>query len=332
MKSPNQVPIMTNSESIVQFGPNSYTKPTAALAVLREVVMGRELFDFAFREYSRRWKFKHPTPADFFRTMEDASGFDLGWFWRGRFYTTDHVDVAVTDIREYQVSSQNPDREFPLKRKEESQRYPPVISEERNDQEGRDMRVERMPDLKDFCNQNDPFVPTNRDRNDYAECRKELNDWERAALDRAVKAGEYVYFVDFKNLGGLVTPLPLTLTYAGGATENYLVPAEVWRLNADSISKIFVRPKRITSIEIDRRHVTVDADYANNPFPPKTRSSRIELYKEKDMRRDQMLDILAKTKNAKKGDNADDGNVPLASSEQAPAAQPPDAKPPARPQ
>ena len=116
MRSADQVPIMTNSDTIVQFGPNAYNKPTAALAVLREAVMGRELFDHAFREYSNRWKFKRPTPADFFRTMEDASGVDLDWFWRGWFYGTDHVDVSVDSIREYQISSQDPEKEFPLKR------------------------------------------------------------------------------------------------------------------------------------------------------------------------------------------------------------------------
>jgi aminopeptidase N len=96
MTSPNQVPVMTQSDSVLRLGANAYRKPAAALTVLRETVMGRELFDFAFREYAQRWKFKRPTPADFFRTMEDASGVDLDWFWRAWFYTTDHVDVALS--------------------------------------------------------------------------------------------------------------------------------------------------------------------------------------------------------------------------------------------
>lgn len=313
MKSTNQVPVMTNSESIVQFGPNAYSKPTAALAVLREAVMGRELFDHAFKEYARRWMFKRPTPADFFRTMEDASGVDLDWFWRGWFYSTDHVDVAVSDVREYQVSSQDPDKEFPLKRKEEAERYPRTVTEQRNKEEGRTTRLEREPWLSDFYNENDPFVPNNKDRNTYREFREKLEDWERAALDRAVKAREYVYFVDFRNIGGLVTPLPLTFTYADGKTEEYHIPAEVWRLNAEQVTKVFITPKRITSIEIDRQHTIADADYSNNTFPQRIRASRLELFKQKNEQRNQMLDALTKLKAAKKGTEPadDDKEVPL---------------------
>ena len=119
MRSRNQVPIMTNSESLLQFGNNAYAKPAAALNVLRETVLGRELFDFAFKEYAQRWKFKRPTPSDFFRTMEDASGTDLDWFWRGWFYTTDAVDVSVDGISEYTISSQNPETEKAWRKKPE---------------------------------------------------------------------------------------------------------------------------------------------------------------------------------------------------------------------
>jgi aminopeptidase N len=118
MASENQVPIMTNSESIPQFGANAYGKPATAFNILRETILGRELFDFAFKEYAMRWKFKRPQPADFFRTMEDASGVDLDWFWRGWFYTTDHVDISIENVRLYQISTQNPDIEKALQRKE----------------------------------------------------------------------------------------------------------------------------------------------------------------------------------------------------------------------
>lgn len=313
-------PIMTNSESIHQFGNNAYGKPATALNILRETIMGRELFDYAFKEYARRWAFRHPTPDDFFRTMEDASSVDLDWFWRGWFYGTDHVDVAITDIREYQVSGENPDVEFPLKRKEEAGLYPQVVTEQRNAGEGRKTRLEREPWLRDFYNDNDPFVPNDKDRNDYQDFRKGLKPWELRALDRAVKAREYVHFVDFRNLGGLVTPLPLTIHYAGGSKEELMIPAEVWRLNAESVTKLFIGPKRITSVEVDPRHVTADVDYANNVFPQRIRASRIELYKQKDEKRDQMLDALAKLKSAKKGGEAaaDEAEVPLAPT--APAA------------
>ena len=311
MRSADQVPIMTNSDTIVQFGPNAYNKPTAALAVLREAVMGRELFDHAFREYANRWKFKRPTPADFFRTMEDASGVDLDWFWRGWFYGTDHVDVSVDSIREYQISSQDPDIEFPLKRAKTAADRPAVISAERNRAAGLVTRIERNPEVKDFYDENDEFTVTNKDRNDYREFREKLKPWELEALDRAVKAGEYVYFVDFRNVGGLVTPLPLTLTYADGSSEEMMVPAEVWRYNAEQITKLFISKKRLTSVELDRRHVIADADTNNNVSPRRIVQSRLELYKAKDRDRNLMLDQLTELKSNKDAPKADDKPVPL---------------------
>ena len=305
MQSTDQVPIMTNSDTIVQFGPNAYSKPAAALAVLREAVMGRELFDHAFREYSNRWKFKRPTPADFFRTMEDASGVDLDWFWRGWFYGTDHVDVAVGDIREYQVSTQDPDAEFPLKRQEFAANWPESYSQRQNRSEGLKTRIERYPELKDFYNENDAFVVTNKDRNEFKDFREKLRDGERPVLDRAIKSGEYVYFVDFKNLGGLVTPLPLTLTYADGSTEEYPIPAEVWRYNAIEVTKLFVRKKRLVSVELDRNHLIADADKTNNITPRRIEQSRIELFRGRDRDRNQMLDALAELKTEPKVDKAD---------------------------
>jgi hypothetical protein len=312
MKSTDQVPIMTNSESVVQFGPNAYTKPTAALAVLREAVMGRELFDYSFREYSRRWKFKRPTPSDFFRTMEDASGVDLDWFWRGWFYGTDHVDVEVGAVREYQVSSQDPDIEFPLNREAFARDYPQVVSEQRNRVEGRALRIDRYPELKDQYNTQDEYTVTNKDRNDYQDFRKGLKDWEKEALDRAVKAGEYIYFVDFRNVGGLPTPLPLTLTWADGTVEKMMVPAEVWRYNTLGVTKLFISPKRLTSVEVDAEHVIADADMSNNAFPRRIQQSRLELFKSKDKDRNLMLDLLTELKTGK-GDEAkpDDKSVPL---------------------
>ncbi len=302
MRSPDQVPIMTQSDSIIQFGPNAYSKPAAALSVLREAVMGRELFDHAFREYANRWKFKRPTPADFFRTMEDASGVDLDWFWRGWFYGTDHVDVAVGDIREYQVSTQDPDKEFPLARKEFAGNYPDSYSQRLNRESGLKTRVERYPELKDFYNENDQFVANNKDRNEYREFRDKLKDWERTALDRAIEAGEFIYFVDFHNLGGLVTPLPLQLTYADGSIEELMIPAEVWRYNAEEVTKLFIRKQRLVSVELDPNHLIADANTANNITPRRIQSSRIELFKGRDRTRNQMLDALAELKGEPKDD------------------------------
>ena len=314
MRSANQVPIMTNSESIVQFGPNAYSKPAAALAVLRELVMGRELFDHAFREYANRWKFKRPTPADFFRTMEDASAVDLDWFWRGWFYGTDHVDIAVGEIREYQVSSQDPDIEFPLNRQSWDDRYPPSETAARDAAEGRRTRVERRPHLKDFYDENDRFVPTNKDRNDYKDFRAKLKPWELATFDRAVKAGEYVYFVDFRNVGGLVSPLPLRLTFADGSTREVVIPAEVWRYNALEVTKLFIEKQRLVSVEFDPRHLTADANLRDNAMPRRVTPSRIELFRGRDSGRNQMLDALAELKSDdnKGAPKADGTPLPLA--------------------
>jgi len=337
MRSANQVPIMTNSDSVVQFGPNAYSKPAAALAVLRELVMGRELFDHAFREYATRWKFKRPTPADFFRTMEDASAVDLDWFWRGWFYGTDHVDVEVAGMREYQISGQDPDVEFPLKRQAYAAEFPPSETALRNEAEGLGpTRVERRPQLKDFYDENDRFTPTNKDRNEYKTFRDGLEPWERTALDRAVKAGEFVYFVDFRNIGGLVSPLPLTLTYADGSSRDHLIPAEVWRYNTVEVTKLLIEKKRLVSIELDRKHLTADADFSNNALPRRVLPSRIELFKGRSGGRNQMLDAMAelKTEGAgaeNKGAPKDPGTtVPLQPTDAATPPPPPVTAPPAR--
>ncbi len=101
-------PIMSNSENIIRFGPNAYTKPATGLNILRETIMGRELFDYAFKEYARRWAFKHPEPADLFRTMEDASGEDLDWFWRGWFYTTEPCDQSLDSVKYFKTDAKAP--------------------------------------------------------------------------------------------------------------------------------------------------------------------------------------------------------------------------------
>ena len=101
-------PIMTNSENIINFGPNAYTKPATGLNILRETIMGRELFDYAFKEYARRWAFKHPTPADLFRTMNDASAENLDWFWRGWFYSIDAVDISLDSVKHFTADLDHP--------------------------------------------------------------------------------------------------------------------------------------------------------------------------------------------------------------------------------
>ena len=272
MKSRNQVPIMTNSESLLQFGNNAYAKPAAALNVLRETVLGRELFDFAFKEYANRWKFKRPTPADFFRTMEDASGTDLDWFWRGWFYTTDAVDVSVDGITEYTISSQDPEVEKALQRARRAEE-PVSVTDQRN--KGMPRRVDAHPELKDFYNENDDFTVTNKDRNRYQEKMAGLEDWEKALL----KEGKHLTLVDFSNVGGLVTPLVLELELKSGKKLMERIPAEVWRYSPTRITKLFVTDEPIVGLTQDPFWETADIDTSNNSWPRKATPSRLELFK-----------------------------------------------------
>jgi aminopeptidase N len=310
MTSENQVPIMTQSDSILQFGPNGYTKPAASLVVLRETVLGRELFDFAFREYAQRWKFKRPTPSDLFRTLEDASGVDLDWFWRGWYYSTDHVDIAVTGLREYKVSTGNPEIEMDLGRQERAREIPETLGQIRNREEGRTTRVERFPELNDFYNENDEYTVTNADRNKYSTLLESLEDWERTALERAAVDDDFVYFVDFENIGGLVSPLPLLITDVDGNEEFLMIPAEIWRYDYRQATKLLIRDKAIASIRLDPRRETADADFSNNSYPSRIEKSRLELYKREDESRDMMADML-RTLRETKGGEGDSKAVPL---------------------
>ena len=296
MTSTNQVPIMTQSDSILQFGPNAYYKPAAALTVLRETVMGRQQFDFAFKQYAERWKFKRPTPADFFRTMEDASGVDLDWFWRGWFYSTHHVDIDISDVREYRIKTRNPETDFPLDRIEDARLYPEPIMQERNARDGYTTRLQRMPELADFYNENDEFTVSNKDKNDYQSYLKGLEDWEKEVLQRATDEAPYVYFIDIKNKGGLVTPLPVKISYQDGSSRELDIPAEIWRRNAQTITHVLLEDKAIEKISIDDKHQTADADYSNNTFPPSITSSRLALYKRSNKDRNLMADMLVALK------------------------------------
>jgi hypothetical protein len=288
MKSRNQVPIMTNSESIVQFGNNAYAKPTAALIVLRETVLGRELFDFAFKEYAQRWKFKRPTPSDFFRTMEDASGTDLDWFWRGWFYTTDAVDVSVDGISEYTIGSKDPEIEKAWK-KAQRDAEPVSIADQRN-KGTLPRRLDAHPELKDFYNEHDDFTVTNKDRNKYNEAVEGLEDWEQALL----KEGKHLYLVDFSNLGGLVSPLVLEIQLASGKKYIERVPAEVWRYSPKKITKLIITDEPMVSLVQDPYWETADTDVSNNAWPRKATPSRLELFKTQRDTNDMMKDYNEK--------------------------------------
>nr|WP_229359873.1 M1 family metallopeptidase [Ferrimonas aestuarii] len=276
MKSSNQVPIMTNSESILQFGPNAYSKPATALNILRETILGRELFDFAFREYAQRWKYKRPMPADFFRTMEDASGTDLDWFWRGWFYSTDHVDISIDDVRHYTVNTQDPDVESQWKRQQHHDK-PESITSQRNSEVAR--FIDGKPELHDFYNEHDQFTATNADRNKYHKDLAKLEPFEQELL----KEKHNVYLLDFSNLGGLVMPILLKLSYDDGSFEELYLPAEIWVKNSKQVTKMLLRPphKLLTQVEVDPYWQTADVDTQNNHYPRQISQSRLQLFKQK---------------------------------------------------
>jgi len=265
------VPIMTNSESILQFGNNAYGKPATALNILRETVMGRELFDYAFKEYSRRWAFKHPTPADLFRTMEDASGVDLDWYWRGWFYTTDHVDIAIKDVQWYQMSTKNPDVEKPFEA-EKDRKANAHVGRARN--EVIRTMVDEVPATRDFYNSYNPFEVSAADREAYESYRAGLSEEEAALLD----AGYHFYGVTFENQGGLIMPLVLRFTLEDGTEEVKRIPAEVWLKNEDEFTKWFNFTQPVVQITLDPFLEMADTDRSDNYWPAMQEPSKFDVY------------------------------------------------------
>ncbi len=272
MRSNRQVPIMTNSESILQFGNNAYGKPATALNVLRETVMGRELFDFAFKEFAERWMFRRPMPADFFRTMEDASGIDLDWFWRGWFYSTDHVDISIDAVRRARMNTRDPDVEAAWLRAQ-AEAEPTSITRQRN--EGMVRRTDRNPSLIDFYNRNDEFTVSDAQRMMYQRTLSRLSDWERELLQTSAS----FYFMDFTNHGGLVMPLILKIDFEDGTSEVRRIPAEIWRFDPKTVTKMIITDKIITSVTVDPYLETADVDLVNNHYPRRIAESRIETFR-----------------------------------------------------
>lgn len=280
MASDAQVPIMTHSDSALQFGPNAYSKPATALNILRETVMGRKLFDKAFKEYSQRWMFKHPTPEDFFRTMEDASGVDLDWFWRGWFYSTDHTDISIEDVRLYNVNTMNPEIEKDLLRKKRDG-APETLSKKRN--KTLTKRANLYPELKDFYNSYDALDVTSKELKGFEKFFGGLTEEERKLIETKYN----FYTVKFKNIGGLVMPVILQINYSDKTSEELRIPAEIWRYNSEVVSKMIITEKEITSLVLDPHLETADTDLHNNHYPRRIRESRFKLFK-RDMPKNPM--------------------------------------------
>lgn len=299
MVSSNQQPIMTQSDSVTDLGANAYGKPSAALHLLRDTIIGRERFDFALKEYARRWKFKRPTPADFFRTMEEASGTDLDWFWRGWFYTTDHVDISLDSIYRLKVDTKDPDIDL-SRRRAEREDEPEAVGIGLNRQQGLPIWVLENPGVTDFYDKNDEFTVTPKDRKSYTEFLDSLAPWERTAFERAVKEDANYYVLNFTNKGGLVMPVILGLTFKDGLTQKMNIPAEIWRRNAREVAKLLVFPKgkELVQVVVDPDWETGDADIENNNYPRRIIPSRIETFKDETPKSRTGRDLMGEAANA----------------------------------
>ena len=298
MSSSYQVPIMTNSESLLQFGNNAYGKPATALVVLRETILGRELFDQAFREYSVRWKFKRPTPYDFFRTMEEASGVDLDWFWRGWFYSTDHVDIALNNIHLASLDTLDPQVNL-AKDRVDFENEPLIMHDQRNEAAKIETRVTERPELLDIYNEYDEFTPSDREMGDSKEILEDLYDkndsdpeWKKKALVEAIEKDEGYYIFEFSNKGGLVMPIPLEITYEDGTKELIRIPVEIWRKNSKKTKWLKRSKLKITQAVIDPYWEIGDTQIENNYYPTRLIPARLKPRASRSNPKNLMQDLL----------------------------------------
>ena len=254
-------PIMSNPENVFQLGPNAYGKPATALNILRETIMGHELFDYAFKTYSQRWMFKHPTPEDFFRSMEDASAVDLDWFWRGWFYTTDFVDIGVESLNTVQMTSQ-----------------PPAAYIERLKSFG--YSIEDLPPLVFRVNEDDEDYDENAapfaglDAEDY------LDEAGLTVAQENLEKTNYLYEITFNKPGGLVMPILVEYTYADGSTLTERYPVQIWRKNDDSYTRLLASEKEIVGVQVDPNEETADVNTTNNSWPRTKVQTDFDRFKE----------------------------------------------------
>jgi hypothetical protein len=254
-------PIMSNSENIFQFGSNAYGKPATGLNILRETVMGHELFDHAFKTYAQRWKFKHPTPEDFFRTMEDASAVDLDWFFRGWFYSTDYVDLGIKEVKEYYVSTEPTSEMKDYKMRTGRFTYdegPFIYLVDANHKEfnAKNKKAFEISDVKMLA--------------DY------VNEHYTADEKRDLKSPKFFYEVEFEKPGGMIMPIIVELQFEDGTSETQKFPAQIWRMNNDTAKRVFATDKKIVKIQLDPKLETADIDVENNVWPKEAAKSKFD--------------------------------------------------------
>jgi hypothetical protein len=306
-------PIMSNSENIIGFGPNAYTKPATGLNMLRETIMGRKLFDYAFKEYARRWAFKHPEPADLFRTMEDASGEDLDWFWRGWFFGTDACDISLDSVKYFKTDATATFTapEDSMVRvsiaKPMASKYPEDISKERNAAD-KSIKFETDADttLRDFYwNYARGIEPYDTTKITVPSSTLSFtgNREDADAADKARVAGKHFYELSFSNKGGLVMPIILEWNYKDGTKEIERIPVQIWRMNEQKLSKVFMKDKEVSSIKLDPMRETADINDSNNTWGTIPPPSRFTVFKQKQQARGQStgMNPMQKAEEKKKG-------------------------------
>ncbi|AMR32625.1 aminopeptidase [Mucilaginibacter sp. PAMC 26640] len=284
-------PIMSNSENIVRFGPNAYTKPATGLNILRETIMGRKLFDYAFKEYARRWAFKHPTPADLFRTMEDASGEDLDWFWRGWFYGTDPVDISLDSVKVAKADLKD-SYTAPKRNGNAPKLAPPSVNSFEDISKVRNRTDKNIKFQTDLDTATHDFY-WKYDRGMVGADSVKFNELMKAQPvptmateamteeDKAKYGSKYFYELNFTNKGGLVMPIIVEFKFADGTTQTDRTPAQIWRMNEKTASKFYVMDKEVVSIQLDPMRETADIDESNNYWGKGGEVSKFQLFKQK---------------------------------------------------
>ncbi len=277
-------PIMTNSENIIQFGPNAYAKPATGLNILRETIMGRELFDYAFKEYARRWAFKHPTPADLFRTMEDASAEDLDWFWRGWFYGTEPCDISLDTVKWAVLSKEMVENRTSSNSITQAVAKPiqnnfDDISKQRNRTDKNIIfATDADTSLRDFYWRYDRGL-ARLDSTPFTVTVPPNTDTFTLSQKQTLAGNKFLYELSFSNKGGLVMPIIIEWTYEDGTRETNRISAQVWRKNENKVTKAFVKDKKVTSVKLDPMRETADIDEKNNHWPIKEEPSSFQLFK-----------------------------------------------------
>lgn len=290
-------PIMTNSENIIDYFGNAYRKPATALNVLRETVMGREKFDYAFKTYCQRWAFKHPTPADFFRTLEDASGMDLDWFWRGWFYGIDAVDVSLDSVAWLKVDLDNNPQPKTVTFPNKIEKPFETLTKTRYRESGQVFPVEKDTALQDFYTF---YKPWETDDSVRTNTLHKFNETFTKAEKEQLFGDKNYYELTFKNKGGLVTPVILEWTYTDGSKETERIPVEIWRKNERTFTQVFVKDKTVKSVKLDPWRETADVDETNNTKPIPAAPKLFMVYKKHKFEREPNMMQKAQQKKVKR--------------------------------